>query len=400
MSIPLGKEESTHLEFKDWQVLATPGIIAREAVAMLNAGGGEIWILQQDRSPRAVDTAVDAAREGTVLKSYLMDTIEPSPAGEEITVEVEDSGKVLGLCLRLQAAGSRGPYAYLEGGGRHFLVRHGGHTRWMHRNEIFGDMGEDRVQVRAAVQALLEEEKAEQEEVQREGGDLWWLRLQPSRSLGLDLPAIEASNLLLNPKESGNRPAGFVAIAAVAGFGPRLAQGSSGKARLEAGRKGNTFLRIFEDGGASFTAPLIDFWWPPRRPDDPEKMLWPDAVLEYPISVFRIVAQICQQSPWWAGRMPDETDLVVHMAVFNCKGWSLRPGSPRRWAFRPPKAVTFTRSDDFVLEKPLVFSLREMENPDACGFRLLQRFYEAFGFSRDQMPSELDRKTGRLVLPE
>src|SRR5262249_10253523 len=146
MSIPLGKEESTHLEFEDWQALATPGIIAREVVAMLNAGGGEIWIVRQGGSPRAVDTAADAARGGRALKSYLQDNIEPSPAEEEIMVEVDDSGKVLGLCLRLQPVGGRGPYAYLEGGGRHFLVRHGSHTRWMHRNEIFGDTGEDRVQ--------------------------------------------------------------------------------------------------------------------------------------------------------------------------------------------------------------------------------------------------------------
>ncbi len=383
----------------DRRALETPGIIAREAVAMLNSGGGAICISLWDRTRQAVD-APDAAWERRALASYLADTIEPSPTREELLVEAHGSRESLVLRLTLQPEGGRGPYAYLEGGGRHFLVRHGGHTRWMHRDEIFGDTGEDRTQGRAAVQALLREEKEKQQEVQHDGGDLWWLRLQPSRSLDLDLPAIEQSDLLIDTGVSGNRRAGFVAFAALAGFGPRVDRDPSGRVSLDVGRKENTFLKIFEDGGISFTAPLIDFWWPSRRPDDPPKLLFPDAVLEYPISVFRLASQIYRRSPLWAGESLDETDLVVHMAVFNCKGWSLRPGSPRRWTFRPPEAVTFTKSDDFVLEKPLVFPLREMESPDVCGVRLLQRFYEAFGFSREQMPSELDRKTGRLVLPE
>ncbi|HEY0552870.1 MAG TPA: hypothetical protein VGG20_01285 [Thermoanaerobaculia bacterium] len=398
MSVPLSKEEGFDPNLMDRRALETPGIIAREAVARLNSGGGVIRIGLWDGARPAMD-APEAAWEGRTLANYLADTIEPSPARGELLVEAQGNRESLALRLTLRPEGKRGPYAFLEGGGRHFLVRHGGHTRWMHRGEIFGDTCEDLTQDRAAVQALLTEEKERQEEVQRDGGDLWWLRLQPARSLDLDLAAIEESDLLIDPRASGNRPAGFVAFAALAGFSPRVVRDTSGKASLDVGRKENTFLRIFEDGGISFTAPLIDFWWPSRRPDDPQRMFFPDAILEYPISVFRLAAQIYRRSPLWAGEGPDETDLVVHMAVFNCKGWSLRPGSPRRWTFRPPEAVTFTKGDDFVLEKPLVFPLREMENPDVCGVRLLQRFYEAFGFSRAQMPAEIDRKTGLLNLP-
>ncbi len=383
----------------DRHALEAPGVIAREAVAMLNSGGGTLWISLWQGTGQAVE-APEAAREGKTLANSLKDTIEPSPMQEELRVEVQGSRDSLGLRLTLQPGGGRGPFAYLEAGGRHFLIRHSGHTREMHRGEIFGDGDGDRNQDREAVQALLAEEKKGQEEVRSDGDGLWWLRLQPSRSLDLDLLTIAASDLLLEPGVSGNRRAGFLSFAALAGFGPRVDHDPSGRKSLDVGRKENTFLRIFEDGGIAFTAPLIDFWWHSPLRDDPKKLLFPDAVLEYPISVFRIAAQLYRQSEVWTGEGRDETDLVVHMAVFNCRGWSLRPGSSRGWALRPPEPVMFARADDFVLEKPLTFPLSEMENPDGCGLRLLQRFYAAFGFSREQMPSEIDWKTGRLILTQ
>lgn len=402
MSIPLGKEESIHLELLGRQALEKPGLIARHVVAMLNSGGGEIWIGLSTDDPRTLERAgvPQAEEEARTLSEYLMDSIAPAPSPQEVRVTVEALEDARVLRVTLQSPGGRRPYAYLESGGWHFLIRQGTGIRPMHRNEIFGETGEASREVQATVRALLAEEREVQKEVQRNGGDLWWLRLQPSRKLSLDLREIENSELLVDPAVSGNRRAGFVAFASLAGFGPRAGQDASGRACLEVGRSGNAFLKIFEDGGLAFSAPLIDFWWPSRRPEESKTQLWPDAVLEYPISVFRIASQAYRWSSSWTEPAVDETDLVVHMAAFNLRGWSLRPGSPRAWSFRPPEARVFEWSDDFVLERPLVFPLRDMERPDACGFRLLQRFYEAFGFSRDQIPAELDRKAGRLLLPE
>jgi hypothetical protein len=169
---------------------------------------------------------------------------------------------------------------------------------------------------------------------------------------------------------------------------------------LEVGRRGNTWLRIFEDGGILFTAPLIDFWWPPRRPGDPERLLWPYAVLEYPISVFRIAARLYSEQGCLEAEIREEAALVTHLAVFNLAGWTLRPGSPGRWIYRPPEPIPYNRGEDFILERPLILPLEEAKQPDRCGFRLIQRFYEAFGLSRDQMPVEFDQKVGRLILPE
>ena len=135
MSMPLSKEDSRSPEIMDRQALETPGIIAREVVALLNSGGGVIWISLWDKASQRVEAA-EADKERKELANYLLDTIEPSPIREELLVEAQGSGESLGLRLTLQPEGKRGPYAYLEAGGRYFLVRHGGHTRWMHRGEI------------------------------------------------------------------------------------------------------------------------------------------------------------------------------------------------------------------------------------------------------------------------
>lgn len=74
--------------------------------------------------------------------------------------------------------------------------------------------------------------------------------------------------------------------------------------------------------------------------------------------------------------------------------------SSERW-FRSNGSTTFEESEDLLWEKPLVFSADEIENePDRCGYRLVERVYEAFGYRREQIPAEFDTKSGRLLLPE
>jgi hypothetical protein len=368
---------------------------------MLNAGGGEIWVGIREEGSRATDVEgiPNPQQEWRSLRAYLADTIEPFPVEGEISVDPQNWEQATVLRLKIQPSGRRGPYAYLQNGGRYFVTRQGSHNRWMDREEIFGRPREVRPDTLAAVMAVSAEVKHTQEALQ-EGEDLFWLRLQPTRDLRLNLEEIEESDLLLDPTASGNRRAGFVSFASVAGFGPRVVRTTSGKAHLEVGRRENTWLKVFEDGGVLFTAPLVDFWSPPRRRDDPERLLWPYAVLEYPISVFRIASTLYGATG--DSRMEDKAAVavVVHLAVFGLSGWTLRPGSPRRWTLRPPAANPYTEGEDFVLERPLVFAAEELEQPDLCGFRLIQRLYGAYGFSRSQIPEEFDQRVGRLVLPE
>jgi hypothetical protein len=56
---------------------------------------------------------------------------------------------------------------------------------------------------------------------------------------------------------------------------------------------------------------------------------------------------------------------------------------------------------DLIWDEPLLFTLREVrDEPDRCGFRLVRRVYQAFGYDEEKVPSEFDRKAGRLILPE
>lgn len=398
MVLPLGKAEDNRLDFKPAHILGTPGIVSRNVAAMLNASGGEIWIgLRDERSHVvAVEGVPEAEREVKALRDYLMDTIEPSPIAGEIEVESRKWGDSEVLRIVVSPQGN-GPYAYLENGGRFFLIREGSHIRLMRRDEIFGTV-EEGTEVSAAIRRVLEEEGEVREQIQTDEKELFWLHLLPSRDLKLDLEEIERGEILLDPVASGNRREGFVALAGMAGFGPRLLRDDSGAAHLEVGQEGGRSLRIFPDGGLSFTIPLASFRWRSPFREDPATMLWPDAVLEYPVSVFRLASAIYKSAPVDRDVWRDSA-LVAHMAAFNLKGWFLRPDSPRRWTFQPPAPVPFSLGEDFVLEKPLVFPSKDLDQPDACGFRLILRIYEAFGLTRSQIPPEFDQKEGRLVIP-
>jgi hypothetical protein len=53
------------------------------------------------------------------------------------------------------------------------------------------------------------------------------------------------------------------------------------------------------------------------------------------------------------------------------------------------------------LESPLIFRFSEIcALDDRCGYRRVERVYEAFGYRRDAIPKEFDSASGRLVLPE
>src|SRR4029079_19002025 len=108
---------------------------------------------------------------------------------------------------------------------------------------------------------------------------------------------------------------------------------------------------VYRDGGIRFTAPLADFW------SGKEGLLWPLDPLEYTVSLFRLARKLYSdphllvKAPPYGG-----TSLIAHLALFGLGGWSLRPGSPTSWVFpRASQAKIFER-DDFILDRPLVFT--------------------------------------------
>lgn len=405
--IPLWERESLQREFKDRLALDNPEIIAREAVGMLNASGGTVWVgLRDDKEGRAVEVQPipESEREKKRLLDFLVDAIEPSPTGEELEVRVvsREGGDLLAVTLRPSEA--RKPYALLKKGGRHFVTRVGDRIRPMAREEISasfressgvgGDLEGAEEALRSEIQRLQERQPAP---------EIFWLGIKPVPQLSLDLDQVEASDLLIDPALTGNRRVGSTFLAARV-WGPVRARAAGTASYLTVGKPELSELAVYPDGSLHFAVPLKSL----HAGNDPgaSRPLYPEALAEYPTSVFRLAAKLYGQlSLWERDRLPSPVStLVVGLALLGLRGWSLRPGSPRsrgRLDFlnSPPKEY---QEDDFILEPLLHFKASEVcENPDACGFRLVRRIYgDAFLYSIHDIPEEFDQGTGRLILPE
>lgn len=270
----------------------------------------------------------------------------------------------------------------------------------MSREEILRRRGGEDGAVDQAVQELLKETRSLQERFQEEPQEVFWLRLRPVPEFHLNVGALRDSSLFFEPARTRNRRVGsnFLAAAAVGGIRPRLRDSG-----LFVGREDNFELRIQRHEGILFKAPLDSIHAVVER--GAERPLYWQALLEYPISLFRLLAAMLEDESVWEERPQARTILLCHLAMFGLRGWSLRPSSPR-WSvhgiheyLRQTPAVF--EGQDLILERPLRFSLEQIrDEPDACGFRVAKRIYESFGYTEEQMPPEFDRQARRLVLPE
>ncbi|HVR97206.1 MAG TPA: ATP-binding protein [Thermoanaerobaculia bacterium] len=382
IEIPLGREEDDLLEFKSREALETPEIIGREVVAMLNAKGGEIWIGLRDENHRAVavEPISDPEAEKRRLLNSLLDSIQPPIHGEMDIRGVEgDTGSI--LQIRVAPQDNRRPYALMKRGGWHFLRRVGDRVVPMTREDIARlFMGANSSQESRQEQAFAKV-LAARNELQRRREEIFCLRIEPTVELDIDLHDRQLEELLHDPRISGNRSAGWSFTEFQCR--PEIRQG---RLRVE----DILSLEIRRDGGLTFTTPLSSLHWKGE-----EQEIWPFALLELPISAFRVAREVYRTQP----KLGPEAGVVADLILVGLKGWKLRYGSPGRWSARSLK--TFLETDDFFLDRPLLFQGNEIETePDRCGYRLVERIYEAFGYRRDAIPQEFNQETGRLVLPE
>jgi hypothetical protein len=382
--IPLGEKESLHQEFKSREALKKPETIAREVVAMLNAKGGTVWVGLRDEGDRAVavEPVPDADRERRRLRDYLVDTIEPSPTGGEVAVDVvpaEGGGEILRVDVHPQK--ERAPYAHLREGGRFFLVRVDDRTRPMAREEISKIFSRGANLQEGGVQQAEKKLLEDREKLLKSGERVLWLGIQPASNLGLDLQETRLEEVLRDASLSGNRRAGY--HFAWSDCRPELKAD-----RLVSKRGDGAFVEIWLHGGLRFQVRLDAMYWPERGE------IWPPALLEYPIAAFRMAGAIFRD------KLRSEDVVLGDLALVGAKGTSLRAGS-RCMNFYGITPTFFDDADDLVWEQPLRFSSKEViEASDLCGARLVERVYQAFDWRRESMPPEFDWKTGRLVLPE
>ena len=375
--IPLGQRESQRLEFKGADALKEPEKIAREVVAMLNAEGGVVWVGLREEEGRAVavEAILKAEAEGRRLRDYLVDTIEPPLSGHEVDVEPRDEGE--GAVLRIVVAPdpARKPYAFLRKGGRHFVVRIEDRIRLMTRDELLArDQGSQALE---SADAQIREEKGA---ILRQDGGLFWLRLQP-------VPKVEVEphgDLLIAPELSGNRRGGWNFVNSDRSpvmLPDKLVTAPEVRRRVE----------IRRDGGMVFAMPLEDLSLGRKGQ---EKELWPGALLEFPVSAFRLAKVI------YGGKLNPGDLVLADLAILGIRGWILRGGTPGQVPIlNTPHG--YDSSDDLLWESPLRFDFAEIDaSPDECAYRLVRRIYEAFDFSEGAIPEWFSRQSRRLIFPE
>lgn len=378
-SIPLGKKEDSRLEFKGADALKDPEKIAREVVAMLNADRGEVWVGLREEGGRAVgvEPILDPEREERRLWDFLLDTIEPSVSDREVRVQSFDEGE--GAVLRIAVSPKQGhkPYAFLKKGGRHFVTRVGDRIRPMTREEVLHHPASSDRDIELAERKVLQDRN----NLLAKKESTLWLRLQPEVELEINIQDPYFRDILLDPSLSENRFAGY--NFSNFHYRPIVRQDKLITHPQDLGE-----VEIRRDGGLVFATPFISPLW-----KDKAQEIWSPMLIECVVSAFKIAKAIyIQQRDLMASKM-----VVSDLVLTQIQGWKLpaRPGM----LLRPFMVGQFLQASDFTLARPLLFRFEEIEeNPDRCGYRLVERIYEDFGIEREYIP--FFDKNGRFVLDE
>ena len=383
----LGKAESDRLEFKEEEALRRPANIAREVVGFLNADGGEIWIGVKEEHEKAVDfqRIADVERARSALLDHLIDTIEPPFRSDE--VDLKCKGDLIHVTVK---KGIRPPYAQRDDG-RRFWIRIDHRLREMSREEIgkeFAEAFKAQSTKRDRVAEIAEKLRKDQASVALERPQLW-LRLVPTESLIIDFNDKENKRQfrtwLTDPSATGSRRSGWDFVhdmRAPRFLGDQVRHGND-----------DDYMRtqITEQGHLTFTVSSDNL----RQPTGAVPNLAPYALVEYPVSVFRLMAAIL-------GRHAEahaNLQVVAGLVISGIRGWSLSPGSPREPARHWGGPKTFENDVLEIDPERLVFATNDLkENPDRCGLRVVRLIYGRFGFESGAIPPEFDQQQGRLLL--
>lgn len=399
-ALPIHQQESETFEFKSLAVLREPEKIAREAVALLNSKGGEVWIgINEGNAANEVEPLPDAEaeRERRRLQDHLLDAIEPTPLKGEVSVTAvpigsrpEEGGRVLRVSLKPVAG--RSPYALRRHGGRFFLRRFGDRTVPM----SWGELAEAFRQAPAPARPAEPPETLEVEvrKLIEQPPARFWLGLEPSEPGELDLRELKRTELLEDPTLSGT-PRGSYDFTAAAYRGAAEFDSSGGHTALKMGDDVIS-LRVYKRGGVRFEAALEEIFWAGRVPFvNAERLLSPEALLGYPISVVRLVRRLLEEPSLW--RELAKGEFWAALAITGLRGWGLLPGNLADWPMHRYRGKRF-EDQVLLLPEPLRFTQDDLRAwPDECGMRIVERIYDAFEI--DLLPSLSGAALGRAGLP-
>jgi hypothetical protein len=312
------------------------------------------------------------------ILDHLVGVIEPSFTQDEVAVTCV--GSLIQVTVK---KGAHPPYAVRDGG-RHFLTRIDDRLNEMTREQIreaFRAAEGNRTQNLAEARERLR--KAQKEALTTES---LWLALSPSPKL--DIRLSDSLQLLqtwmTDPVATGNRRSGWT-------FVTNLRRSFIRGDLLQHGED-KDWMRttISERGEVAFVV-------------DPsavsiltiaKKQFRPEALLEYPVSVFRLMSKLLARF----GKDSAASKVVAAFSMNGIKGWTLFPGSsqePTRW----PEPKTYEASELQIDPERLEFDAKLlMEHPDRCALRLIRLVYGELGFEIDAIPREFDQQRGVLSI--
>jgi len=376
----LGRRESQQFEAKRAEALDDPETLPRAVSAMLNAGGGEVWVGldAHDGVVTAILGVADPESARRRVSDRLVDMIEPPPT-DEVEVEVKSFGGKELLRVIAKRTRGRGPYLVKRRNGLKGYVRTQDRNRSLTWDEIrqsvlhsHGQASDEAESVDAAVRKLI----ARREKVRTPG--FLHLRLVPVPPFALELSRDDVNELYRNAAATGNRESGWNFITPYAT--PKKTQHGW------SGGDGDAVVNVMDDGAIELRLPFERLHW-----QGPPEELWPWALVEHAVAVFRLARVLYTDA--------DHDNVVLtDLALFGLRGWRLGPYSPRAVGYRLRDHTEFVESD--FEDDPLHLRIAEIvDSPDRCAWRLLRRLWAAFGYTDDQMPKELDPDRG-LILPE
>ncbi len=383
------RPEGQRTEYKCAAALDQTRIVPRAVAAMLNSGGGDVWIGVREKAelPSRIEGVENPSAELRRLQDVLCDLLEPAWSPAFGTIEAVEHGDTYLLVVRCRNVARNGPFAVLGAGGREFPLRVGARVRSMSREELAEAFSRGSPPGAGVATKVIEEFRAHVTD-RRRFDDRFWMLATPDESCSLpfdDEPFRRGvEELLTRPERSGNRPSGF-------GVVRRLSTARTLGTSSEVGARDdpNGWLALDASATLRFHAPLDVPAF--NTPLHQEKAFWPYALCELPASFLRLLDCLYE-----IGGVPGSTAISIDIGLVGARGWTLAPFSPRAIGHRLHEKPL--DRDEILWSDPLRTTRSKLREPDRVAWHAVTRIYREFGHEGDVLPREWNRETRRLEL--
>ncbi|KAA3611521.1 MAG: ATP-binding protein [Planctomycetota bacterium] len=396
----LGRREDQRLEFKAGQILRSREgrrKLVREVVAMLNAGGGLIYVGIGERGSIATVfrplLEMDRPHEDA-LRDGLIDLIEPRIRNEEVQLAWLDAteGQVLEIKVRPRSPSPHPPFCIRQGENRKYLVRVHDRMRIMTYLQLAGATDEG-----------MARRESWFAETCKEVAD-WFPEPEPALLLTLGLQGDfddETFELPDNAPDLLNAPSADL----LANGGWPANSEESPQARWYKGRRfllagnseqGYRRLRVDRQGRLGFTTRLQHLQV--NVPEDlfrlrpkSQGMIHPRALVETVVSAVRMGRML------WHDHL-ESADVHAHLDLFGAENWLLPPTLPGTQDWKEVASWKFSE-EPAIRIGPMRRRAESFDrNPDELSLHLLQELYSEFDYMPEQVPA-FDLTSSRYLPP-